>query len=145
MRLNRTSKGFTLVELLVVIAIIGIPGCNTGPEMIPISGSVTFQGKPIPLGKITLRAIEGTRAPAVGGTIKNGKYTIDTRGGAPPGTYRVLIEAVAKVGEAQVDIPGASTDQLVQYIPERYNKNSELKLVVEPGAGPMEKNFELAR
>jgi hypothetical protein len=131
--------------ILALLCITGLTGCNTGPEMVPISGAVTFEGKPIPLGKITLRAIEGTRAPAVGGTIKDGKYTIDTRGGAPPGTYRVAIEAVAKVGESQIDIPGASTDQLVQYIPEKYNKNSELKLVVESGSGPMEKNFELTR
>lgn len=130
---------------LATICLLAAAGCDTGPEMIPISGTVTFQGKPIPLGKITLRAIEGTRAPALGGTIKDGKYSIDTRGGAPPGTYLVMIEAVAKVGEAQVDIPGASMDRMVQYIPKRYNENSELKLVVESGSGPLEKNFELKR
>ncbi len=131
--------------LAAAVCLGALPGCDTGPEMIPISGTVTFQGKPIPLGKITLRAIEGTRAPACGGTIQDGKYVIDTRGGVPPGTYLVIIEAVAKVGQAQVEVPGASTDQMVQYIPPKYNENSELKLVVESGSRRMEKNFELTK
>lgn len=131
--------------MLAAACLLVVLGCNAGSERIPISGTVTFQGKPISLGKITLRAIEGTRAPACGGTIQDGKYVIDTRGGVPPGTYLVIIEAVAKVGEAQIEVPGASTDQMVQYIPHKYNENSELKLVVGPESGPIEKDFELTK
>src|SRR5690242_9393536 len=67
----------------------GLTGCSgNGPELIPITGTVTFDGQPIPTGNITLMAADGKIAPDAG-NILNGQFTFS----AKAGLKRVEIQA----------------------------------------------------
>lgn len=72
---------------------LGLSGCQRSEEAIwPISGTVTFQGKPISAGMIRFgnptRGIDMTAA-----VQSDGAYTVVTARGAglPEGTYRVAV------------------------------------------------------
>jgi hypothetical protein len=78
--------------------------------------------------------------------IVDGKYQADSRGGVPVGRVSVQIEGYRQLPNgAGADTGSVSQPpQLVQYIPEKYNARSELQLTIEPGSGPITKNFDLA-
>jgi hypothetical protein len=71
----------------------------------PVSGKVVLKdGTPVKRGYVLLHAdaSRGNNSEEVlQGTIQNGEYTIQTGPyvGAPPGAYRVSIEAAAEVDE----------------------------------------------
>lgn len=64
-----------------VILAMSLAGCSgtDGPSQYELSGTVTFQGKPVPAGTITFEpdAVKGNRGPQGFATIKDGRY--DTR------------------------------------------------------------------
>lgn len=70
-------------------------GCNPGPKVSQISGTVTFKGQPVPAGYITFTpdVAAGTLGQVVGFQIQNGKYDSATNvpPGLPPGKYMVRI------------------------------------------------------
>jgi len=110
-------------------------GCGQGPVV--VSGAVTYRGQPVSRGAITFTPIEGTEAATTMAAIEDGKYSIEPARALPPGTYRVSITAV-RGGSSRVigaaarnDIappPDPATEQ--QYIPAKYNMQSELKIIV---------------
>ncbi len=71
-------------------------GCGpSGPERVAVTGTVTYQGKPIEQGSIRFVPTGETKGPATGTTIKQGKYEASAKGGVLVGTQRVEITAVA--------------------------------------------------
>jgi hypothetical protein len=85
--------------------VVGVSGCGGGPKLHPVQGKVTLQdGTPVKYGHVILHAdaSKGNASKEVSqGTIRNGDYTIMTGGreGAPPGSYKVSIEAADEVDE----------------------------------------------
>jgi hypothetical protein len=64
---------------LLVVLMCGIYGCgsaDTGPERFQVSGTVNFNGQPVPAGTIYFETMDG---PAGSAQISNGAY--DTRDG----------------------------------------------------------------
>jgi hypothetical protein len=119
-----------------------VAGCG-GTDRLAVEGTVTFQGEPIAEGSITLRPIEGTQSPTAGSRIVDGKFRIDADGGPRPGTFRVEIAASRPTGRKIMDPEtGQPTDMIEQYIPPRYNRQSELTAEITPG-GPNELEFNL--
>ncbi|HJZ53656.1 MAG TPA: carboxypeptidase-like regulatory domain-containing protein [Gemmataceae bacterium] len=89
-----------------VFAVVVLSGCGSGgPKLHPVHGKVTLtDGAPVKYGHIILHADASkgnTTKEVPQGTIRNGDYTIMTgaREGAPPGAYRVSIEAADEVDE----------------------------------------------
>lgn len=76
-----------LLALMVVLT-----GCNMGPTLHPVSGTVTYNDKPVEGASVVLIPTEG---PLVIGTPTDaaGKFTVMTDGqpGAPAGTYKVTV------------------------------------------------------
>lgn len=64
-----------LVTILLLAATIGC-GSQTGPTTYPISGTVNYQGEPVPIGSITLvpDSTQGNRGAAVSLEIVDGKF-----------------------------------------------------------------------
>ena len=89
---GRTSA----IGLIALMLISTAVGCN-GSGPVEISGTVTFQGEPIEVGRIVFVSIDAEKAPTSSGTIKNGAYTITGRGGVQPGEYRVQISVFPPV------------------------------------------------
>jgi hypothetical protein len=124
-------------------------GCRrTGElEMVVVSGTVTYQGKPIEEGEIRLVPVGDTKGPTSAGLIRDGHYEITARGGVPVGTHRVEIHGVRPVAGATPaeDRPGMAAGSLPkqQYLPKQYNDSSELKVTIEPGRSRITKDFIL--
>ncbi|MEQ8211383.1 MAG: carboxypeptidase-like regulatory domain-containing protein [Lacipirellulaceae bacterium] len=86
--------------LLFILAGLSSSGCNEHPELVPVSGTVTIDGKPVPIGQVKI-STPGHRA-AVGSIDKNGKFALTSyklNDGAPIGTHRVTVTAVEQLTE----------------------------------------------
>ncbi len=78
----------------VALLIVALSGCGrSGPTRIEISGTVTYCGEPIPVGRIlfepTLAA--GQQAATGYAVIREGRYRTESGHGASPGPYTVRI------------------------------------------------------
>jgi hypothetical protein len=81
------------IFILVVVAIAS--GCGAdGPSRYSISGSVTFQGKPVPVGFIKFEpdTSKGNAGPGAGAPIKDGRYTVPSDKGVVGGHYRAIVD-----------------------------------------------------
>jgi len=137
MSVMRVGAAFGFLLGLGLVVGCGGGGADTGE----LSGSVTYDGKPVGEGSITFIATDG-KSPTAGGAIKDGKYTATK---VPVGTSKVSISAVKVVGKKKAyDTPDSPEVPITEpLIPEKYNQKSELKYDVK--AGPQAKDFELAK
>jgi hypothetical protein len=113
-----------LVAVLAVLATC--PACGSG--RVPIQGEVTFNGKAIEDGTISLEPADG-QGSTTGGKIAGGKYQLTGDAAPLPGKKIVRIFAVRKTGRkiaAQFAPPGTMIDDVEPYIPDIYNNGSTL-------------------
>src|SRR5262249_13133685 len=123
--MTRPTATRTAAGLLVALA-LAPAGCSFEPKTYPVSGTVTFNGQPIPEGVINFIAEDGAIAPD-SGRIVNGQYTAQVKAG------RKKVEVYAhreKPGQKDVKVMGLRAHEA--YIPLKYNVNSELKCEVTP-------------
>jgi hypothetical protein len=76
MRYRTPRRTFTVIFVVALLA-GAAAGCGkSGPTRYRVSGSVTFKGKPVPVGSIqfTPDASKGNTGPSAFAGIKNGKY-----------------------------------------------------------------------
>lgn len=113
-----------------------ILGCDKGdlPDLAPVSGTVTLDGKPL-ANKEVIFAPENGR-PSIGRTDENGKYELK---------YTVEIEG-AIIGQHAVKIStplpeGGNYAGYKESVPKKYNVESTLKEEVTSGRNT--KNFDL--
>jgi hypothetical protein len=96
-------------------------GCGK-PTHYPVSGTVTFNGEPVPKGYIAFLPEGACRGG--GGPITDGQYSIM----AQAGKNRVEITASKSMplprGEVGMD---GRKEEVRQYLPTRYNVETELK------------------
>lgn len=127
-----------------------LTGCggDQGPERVVVSGTVTYNGKPIPEGDIRFMPVAASAVPMAGAEIKDGKYKVDGRGGVPVGTYKIEIEAyrvepsAVKPGETPPPMMARGAPR-IRYLPKRYNVDSQLQITIEPGSPEITKDFNL--
>ena len=119
----------------VALATILAVGCDTGPTMGVVSGTITIDGEVAPVGSsITFIPTEGA-GPTAGAMVEEGKYTAEV----PVGTSKVEIRAPRELGIrfAQREGPGSEeaggTGQIRESLPPRYNDNTELTFDVQKG------------
>jgi hypothetical protein len=118
-----------------------IMGCGDQKES-EVSGTVTYDGKPLEQGSIRFSPVSGT-GPSGGGAIKDGKYSAKN---LTPGMSKVSISGT-KVTETKKMDYGSDGTQVVttgeDIVPEKYNKASELKFELKPGS--QTKDFDLPK
>lgn len=118
-----------LVQLLTL-------GCGKsgGLDKVTVEGEITYKGQPIENGEIWFRPTEGTVGPVSGGSIANGHYRVDAKGGVPVGKHVVQIKAIGSRGSGGSSemIAGGGGAVEVNYLPDKYHRASELTLEV-PG------------
>jgi hypothetical protein len=120
--------------LLVVAIVLATGGCGRDTPRLPLTGMVSWQGRPLEKGSIVFVPAAGHRGPKIGAKIVSGEYQIDAERGAAPGTYRV--EVRSDTGE----YPHSPTDarprthavapKLQMIIPPEYNTQSRLTVAV---------------
>ena len=142
----RVGWGFCLS---IAFTTISLSGCNEeGLQRSVVTGSVTYKGEPVSDGTIVFTPAASSHVPSAGASIIDGSYTVDSRGGVPVGTHRICIEAFHRVpftlrpGEPAPRnyFEGKAREQ---YLPKKYNSDSELEITIEPGSQQITKNFEL--
>ena len=84
--------------LLVLVLGIGLSGCGgkSGPTLVQLSGTILFEGRPIPPGTLTFVPKEGQGPTATGTITDAGHFTVSTHhpgDGITPGSYRIRIES----------------------------------------------------
>lgn len=146
-----------LVRIFFIICLaVSLVGCDSGPKLVPVTGSVTLDGKPLQYKSLYFYPVRsaGTQGDGSGAfTDKEGKYYLiaNIRGskrdqrGVFAGKYRVTVaEPMIPITEAdfapravQVDsaTPGPGlipNEKLVKReIPVPYNSESSTPFVVE--------------
>lgn len=128
-----TTRSATLILGLGCCALVGCGSSDGQPvaKRITVQGTVTLDGMPLPAGSIGF-VTPGEVDPA---EIVDGKFTAQVR----EGEKRVEIRAYRN-GAPDTLNPGSFTQE--NYIPARYNDQSELKANIN--AQPAELKFELS-
>jgi len=123
------------VKFVIGFALLITAGCEpAGPKDYPVSGTVTWNGQPLPEGDVLFTAAQGIETPDPGKVV-DGKFTFR----AKEGQKKVEIRATREEG-APDSVMGAPMRR--QYLPARYNDATTLTAEVTP-AGPNEFRFEL--
>jgi hypothetical protein len=118
----------TRLALTLFVATFFVPmliGCKpSGPKLYPVSGTVSWEGTPLPEGDIIFApATPGDVEDA--GKIKDGKFVFNVR----PGNKKVKILASREEGPADPQM-GATPKK--QYLPPKYSSDkTELTAVVK--------------
>lgn len=141
----RASTLRGLLGTAIVLALVA--GCGKrGPDLMPISGEVKFDGKPLATGVIEFIPNPDTNGPSTGAQIEAGRYSVPRDKGAVVGNYRVQITSIQKTGEkipAGTGAPeGTMVDDIRQVIPRAYNSESTLTAKVVKGDNA-KTNFDL--
>jgi hypothetical protein len=124
-------------------------GCTEkGPERVVVSGTVSYNGKPVSEGTIQFIPQATSQVPMAGAPIAEGKYKVDLHGGVPVGTHKVAIEAYRRVPftpRSGQPAPRNYFDGKItqQYLPRSCNAASKLEITLESGSRDITKNFDL--
>ena len=136
------SARFALTLTIAILSQQG-SGCRRS-DMVPVSGRVTFEGRPVP--QAVVRFLHDARPMAAGGTDANGRYRLTTRqpgDGAYLGRCKVLIAPwVAAPGDSSE----APAEPVRPDIPAVFRVAASSPLDVEVTAeGPNQFDFELGK
>lgn len=132
--LLRSGAGCVPLVLSLVVGCGG--GTADGPPIYTVSGTVAFTGEPLKDADLLVRSVDGKHS--AGAHVVDGKFVLK----APAGPAIVEITALRDVpGQFREDNPGERVPVREQFIPARYNTQSELKLDIKPNAPAV--SFEL--
>lgn len=141
-----------LRTLFIVCFAFTLLGCNRGPRLVPVNGTVTLDGKPLAFKSVYFFPTGGSEGNNGSGgfTDKDGKYyllanvsgTTKDNLGAQVGEYRVTVtESIIPISEkdfgpnavlADADGPGLIPQKPVKReIPVPYTTESTTPLVIE--------------
>jgi hypothetical protein len=122
-RTNSRLSNVLVLTLLTPLMLTTLCGCggsvDEGPERFDVSGTVTFDGKPVPTGTIYFNPAEGHSGPQGFAAIVDGKYDTASEGkGTVGGPHSVRIEGADAAGVPifvphfeEVDLPKSTTEQ----------------------------------
>lgn len=136
--------------LMVLIAATTI-GCDSGPKLIGVGGTVKYQGKPVPGADVVFTPDAGG-AFALGRSDEEGKFTLATDGksGALVGSYKVAVTAVRqKKAVKESEAVGMTDAQIAAnhepLVPRKYNNTilSGLTATVGEDASANQFDFDL--
>ncbi len=134
----------SLLWVIGGLLLVALVGCQRARPS-GVAGAVTFNGEPILAGNIRFDPLEETHGSGASTRIVDGRYTIERGNGLFAGRYLVAISATRNTGRtiAGEGLAGEtnSIDEVVQYIPEKYNARSKLRS--ELTAGENAKDFTL--
>ena len=127
------------LAVLLVACLVCAAGCGRRPTLVPVSGRVTLDGKPLEFGSVM---IQPTGGPAARGTIRpDGGFTVGT---FAPGDGAIVGPATVRVACYEQQRPGAPPPQGElalgkSLIPEKYTQfeTSGLTATVAAGMGPL--------
>ena len=144
--MNDEWRSWALPVGALLAALVWLPalaGCGgSGIDRVEVSGTVTFDGKPLEQGSIEFQPIAA--GPSAGGKIAGGEFTIAEDQGPSPGSYRVEIRSYQPTGRKvpDPDFPGKMEEEKRNVVPKRYNDATTLQKEIT-AEGPNRFAFEL--
>jgi hypothetical protein len=117
---SRRDRRTQVLVCLALAVMGGVAGCGeAGPPRLPLSGSITLDGTPLPSGSITFAPLDGPTAATA--EVRDGRFTTGRQAGATPGRYQVEIVAVQPTGKRvpHPDLPSQTTEEVRNVIPPR--------------------------
>jgi hypothetical protein len=120
-----------VLGLLLVVPLLGCADPSGGREA--VSGEIRFKGQPLDQGTIQFLPAEGQDTTS-GGSIQQGKYTVEKLKGLKPGKYKVVISSGdPKQHAPPEEAPGAPFPLAKERLPKEYNTASKQEAVVKKG------------
>ncbi|WP_231746644.1 hypothetical protein [Maioricimonas rarisocia] len=137
---------------LVLLAFVSGCGDASGedaPQRAAVSGTVTFNGQPLPEGLVRFVPIDGTPGPKTAVPVSQGRFQVEAEHGPVVGTHRIEIQSTDDGGYAMDDEDairrlresGVKRIEAIR-IPPAYNTRSTLKETVT-AEGNNEFQFDL--
>jgi hypothetical protein len=137
-----SAKEFAICA--ATIALVATQGCSSGDiPRAEVHGRVTLDGNPIAKGQIRFVPTDG---PVWLANVQDGKYSTAGTKGVPKGDLRVEIQAFRTPAgfDPSLDPSGDGIVPMQQYLPPKFNLQSELKMTIAADADRVEKDFELS-
>lgn len=145
-----------LLQKLSFVCLVAIlVGCGgpKGPQLYPVTGTVTYNGNAVPNATVSFQPDNGPIA--VSSTNSEGKFTLRTNAGegAVPGTYKVAIAAVesdsSRANMTPEDLQRMSSDGSLNkppksLIPEKYKSFTTSGLTAEVTSDSSKNDFPFA-
>jgi hypothetical protein len=127
-----TNK-FSLFTFFILFAVLinAIAGCSGSPATARVTGTVTFDGKPLANAGVEFLPEDGSRS-SFGETDASGKYELKFSAsaiGAIPGKHKVVI----RTGSSDDGVDRESSGGKKETLPARYNSASELTAELKGG------------
>ena len=131
----------SIVLLMLVVGCAVLSGCqgSNAPPRFDVFGTVQYDGQLVSEGDIVFLPEDGKGRPD-GGNIVAGKFRFSVTAGKKRAEIRASRENPDKLIDSPME-PGKKVPAREDYIPDRYNTNSELKLEVVSGENAID--FEL--
>jgi hypothetical protein len=137
-------KRLAVVGLMTLVGLA--TGCQGKDKLYPVTGKVTFDGKPVEDGHIVFRS--AGNAGGQSGEVVDGEFEFE----ATAGKKSVYITASRPINSSALTGSARDTEEKMkkamggssreQYIPDRYNVKTTLEAEVAP-SGPNQFTFKL--
>ncbi len=126
-----------------VVAAGLVVGCGGGVPEAEVSGTISYDGKPIEDGAITFFPTDG-KGSTGGGTIKDGKYSATK---VAVGKTKGVISGSKVVGKKKIYPTPDSPEMPVtaEILPAKYSGREKTELIYETKRGSNEKDWDLAK
>ena len=121
-------------------------GGDRGPERVVLAGKVTYNGKPIAEGEIRFVPAASSAVPAAG--AENQRWQVQGRCQRRRSHRNAQDRDRSLPSRSRARKPGQPAPPMaaafrIQYIPKRYNVDSQLQITIEPGSREITKDFDL--
>lgn len=137
------SPGLTVQVCLTLGLVLASAGCGGTSGLVNVEGAVAYDNAPVEKGMITFTpTTEGKQVRFA--EIKQGRYEMKGELAPQPGTYSVVVEGLKKVSDPRVPDYAKDENGMVekQYLPDKYNKKSELTIEIKEGQSQYDFNLE---
>ncbi len=135
-----------------MLLLLTLSGCGGHEGLAPVSGTITYKGKPVTKGEVNFVPEKGELRGAHGPIDEQGRYTLGTfepGDGAYVGTHRVSVVSIGPDKPIPAKKKGRMMEEDMQgtgepLVPKRYLSpaTSDLKAEVEAGKSNV-KDFDL--
>lgn len=139
-------------RLAVAVVLTTIVGCGSKNDLVPVSGLVTVDGKPVEAAQVLY--VSPNHRPAMGETDEQGRYTLstfETGDGASIGTYSVTVTTRPTIRVPPAGIAGPPSGRpkvehgAISPVPLKYSDPAHPQLSVDVKPGSNDIPLELKR
>jgi hypothetical protein len=121
-----------IVRAALLVPLVLLVGCNDGPKVVKVSGTVTHNGKPVP--SLTIHFIPETGRPSWALTDENGRFNLEYDNkirGALVGKHTVWVQWRARTPQEEMNPKLANRPAVLPTIEAKYGSQEKSPLKIE--------------